>query len=312
LKENYDVNFHYLWDRFQKSSDIAWEQGEKFWFNRLSFLLSLNDKKIKKSIEQYLKNRMFSLIKVKLNIHTKYDVEYLQFLELCKIKKLKKENLAFVRNHLIESVGNLNITKLMNIVNSFIPIVYNDINDFCNAVSKKITQSTHHFDLLLELEKEGVSLNREVIVDLAYKIITSEKYSDKICNTFFALINDSIIRNLLKEKYTSLNQKSLLNLIRYCEYYLIEENHLRNIKNVLDLDPKIVDDLLSIYADKVYYRGNNGHKRANVDKLIKLLKNIPQMTPKKILVYLSSHNKISDIKYMLSEFPELKTLAAFV
>jgi hypothetical protein len=42
------------------------------------------------------------------------------------------------------------------------------------------------------------------------------------------------------------------------------------------------------------------------------MKTFPQISPKKILAYLSSQNKMTDIKYMLLAFPNLRKLAAFV
>jgi len=41
------------------------------------------------------------------------------------------------------------------------------------------------------------------------------------------------------------------------------------------------------------------------------MKFVSEIARKKILAYLSSNNKIFDIKYVLSAFPELRKLAAF-
>jgi hypothetical protein len=73
----------------------------------------------------------------------------------------------------------------------------------------------------------------------------------------------------------------------------------------------VVDELAIIYADKLYQR-RTSHKKSNADRLIRLLKSVPQITPKKILAYLSSRNQVPDIKYILSAFPDLRKLAAFV
>jgi hypothetical protein len=73
----------------------------------------------------------------------------------------------------------------------------------------------------------------------------------------------------------------------------------------------VADELAVMYADELYSRGS-GHKRANADRLIRLLKTVPQVSQKRMLVYLSSNNRMGDIKYILSAFPELKKLAAFV
>src|SRR5678815_3683561 len=85
LKENHDPHFDYLWDRFKKGTEIFWENGEQFWFDRLSFLLSLNEKTLAKYVEDYLQKRMFSTVRAKFSIDIKYDNEYLQFLQFCKV-----------------------------------------------------------------------------------------------------------------------------------------------------------------------------------------------------------------------------------
>lgn len=311
LKENYETHFDYVWDRFQKSSEIAWEQGEQFWNNRLSFLLALSDKNLTNHIEDHLEKRMFNMVRMKYEINIKYDIEYLQFLEFCKIKHAKKESLIAVKNYLTEMPSHLNSNKLINIVNSFIPIVFADINEYAETISKKITHSSRHFDLLVALDQQGIAFDKKPIINLAYELIESRKHNDKNRRAFFTIINDKDIRDGLKMQYTAANRIMLLHLLEACEYQMIEEHHLRNIKNVVDLDPSVADDLAVIYADKLYHR-STGHKKANADRLIRLLKMVPQIMPKKILAYLSSNNKMSDIKYVLSAFPDLRKLAAFV
>jgi hypothetical protein len=311
LKENYDINFEYVWDRFIKSSEIFWENGEQFWSHRLSFLLGLNERNLSKSIEEHLEKRMFNLIRVKEEANILYDIEYLQFLEYCKIKSARQESLISIKNYLTELPAHIKFDKLINIISSFVPIVFADINEYAEAITKKITQSARSFDLLIALEKHGVSFDKQPIVKLAREIIVERARNEKNCRAFFTILNNTEIRTKLKQEYKPSYRKKLLDLLDCCDYHMIEEHHLCNIKNLIELDNTIADELSIIYADKLYHR-NTGHKKANADKLIRLLKTIPQIVPKKILAYLSSHNKMSDIKYILSAFPELRKLAAFV
>jgi hypothetical protein len=55
LYADYSSHSSYLHDRFKKACDIFWEDNKKFWYNRLEFLLSLNDKPISKGIERYVR-----------------------------------------------------------------------------------------------------------------------------------------------------------------------------------------------------------------------------------------------------------------
>lgn len=311
LKENYEPHFSYVWDRFRKSSEIFWENGEQFWSHRLSFLLSLNEKTLTKNIEEHLEKRMVQSVRLKHSVNIKYDIEYLQFLEFCKIKHDRKENLNSVKVYLTEMPSHLGVDKLINIVNSFIPIVFKDMNEYVEAVTKRITQSARSFDLLAELEKQGVKFDKGPVVSLARDIVLERAHNEKNQRAFFTIINDAGIRDAIKKDYDAPYRERLLDLLQSCDYQMIEEQHLRNIKNIVELDETVADELAIIYADKLYAR-STGHKKANADRLIRLLKMVPQVTPKKILAYLSSNNKMSDIKYVLSAFPDLRKLAAFV
>lgn len=311
LKSNYDFHLEYLQNRFSKSSEIFWENGLDFWHNRLSFLLSLHDKSITKYLEDNLQNRMTTIVKFRPSIDVKYDIEFIQFLALCQIKHAKKENLSNVKTFLVDLPSHLNTEKLIYVIKCFIPIVFTDFSEYTEAISKKITSSTRNFDLLLALEKQGVQFDRTPVVNLARDIIVERSHNDKNCRAFLYLINDSDIRSQLKSIYNSGYKTKLLHLLEACDYKMIEEYHLRNVKNIVDLDPTIADELAIIYADKLYAR-YTGHKKANADRLIRILKEVNQISCKKVLAYLSANNKMSDIKYVLSAFPELRKLAAFV
>lgn len=311
LRENYEPHFEYLWDRFKKCTDIAWEDGSAFWSNRLVFLFSLNEKTLSRYIYEYLEKRMFSLVRSKHEINIKYDIEYLQFLELCKIKQARHEDLSSVKNYLTEMPSHLNLDKLISIVESFIPSVFANMDEFAQIIVKKITHSSRNFDLLIQLEERGIAFNKKSIAALAREILIERKHNDKNRRAFFTLLNNKGIASMLKSDYSPLYRPNLISLLESCNYEMIEEFHLRNIINIINLDSAVADDLAVIYADKLYARGS-GHKKANADRLIRLLKTVPQISSRKVLVYLSCHNKMSDIKYILSSFPDLKKLAAFV
>jgi len=311
LKENYDIHFEYLWDRFKRCTEISWENGEQFWSHRLSFLLSLREKTLSKYIEEYLEKRMFSLIRSKHELNVQYDIEYLQFLELCKIKHANKEDLTSVKNYLTDMPAHINLDKLISIVNSFIPIVFSDLNEFAQVIAKKIPHSSRSFDLLIALEQRGIDFDKQPIVSLIKEILIERKHNEKNRRAFFTLLNDKDIAAKFKKEYQPAYKSSLLHLIDACDYQMIEDFHLRNIKNIIELDASIAEEVAVIYANKLYKRAA-GHKKANADRLIRLLKSVPQIAPKKILAYLSLNNKMADIKYMLSAFPELRKLAAFV
>ena len=178
-------------------------------------------------------------------------------------------------------------------------------------MSKKIVTSARNYDLLLVLQKQGVPFNKKPIITLAKELVFERERKSKTNRAFFVLLNDIEVRQALKDDYGPHYRPKLLTLLKSSDFALVEELHLRNLKNLIDLDASLADDLTIIYADKLYARGSK-HKHANADRLIRLLKSIPQISQRKVLVYLSSNNKMADIKYVLTAFPELKKLAAFV
>ena len=72
-----------------------------------------------------------------------------------------------------------------------------------------------------------------------------------------------------------------------------------------------MDDLLPIYLDKVYKRTST-HKRSNTDRILNLLKAVPNISIKKIINWLAKNKKNSDIQYLMKKFPEFNKLAVFV
>ena len=311
LYDNYQINLEFLLDRFKKSCEIFWEDNESFWINRLSFLFNLNNKIISNNIEKYLEKRMFSLVRTKQSISEKHDLAYIQFIAYCKVRYSRKESLLSVKNYLTELPSHVNADKLIKIVSSFIPIVFKDMNEYAMTISHKIIYSSRNFEILQSLEGKGIVIDRKPLVKLAKEILIERERSSKNILAFFSLLNDQKILNQLKTDYTLSDREFLLDFISNCDYQIIEEYHLKNIKNIITLDECVANDVAIIYINKLYSRRVR-HKRSNIDKIIRLLNIFPEISSKRILAHLSSKNKISDIKYMMKAFPNLQKLAIFI
>jgi hypothetical protein len=311
LRENHAEHKEYLWGRFQKSSEIFWEQGSSFWAHRLSFLFGLGEAGLNTDMSALIEKRMFNLIKMKHSIDIKYDIELQQFVEYCQVKQQRQESLQTVKDYLLSMPSHVSAAKLIQIIQYFIPLLFKDESEYTDHIAKKITQSARNFELLQELENQGLQFNKQPLIHLAKDLLTERLQNDKNRRAFFALLDDPFISSQLKEYYNPTHRSRLISLLEACDYKEIEDRHLGNVKNLLELEPNLGDELISIYAEKLYARGA-GHKKANADRLIRLLKTYPTIQPKKVLAFLSSNNKMTDIKYMLSAFPDLKKLAAFV
>ena len=310
LRENHALHREYLWSRFQRSSEIFWEQGSQFWFHRLEFLFSLNEHSLNEEIAAYIEKRMFNLIKNKYVVDLNFDIEFQQFLEYCRVKKQRDESLQVIKEQLLGLPSQVSAQKLMQMIYHFVPLLFKDVNEYTDHIAKRIPSSARNFELLRELETSGLPFNKQPVMQLAKELLMDRTQNDKNRRALFAMLFDPSILSYLKSMQLSFKDR-IISLLNASDYKEIEDHHLGNIKNLLELEPTLGDDIASIYAEKLYARGT-GHKKANADRLIRLLKTFPQIQPKKVLAFLSSNNKMTDIKYMLSAFPDLRKLAAFV
>lgn len=263
------------------------------------------------AVEKFLDERFVRLLKSKNKIHPNYDLEYLQYLQYCKVKRERKENLLIVRRNLIDCANYCNTDKLISVIHSFIPDVFKDISEYVKSISTRITFSVRYFDVLRSLEKKGISFDKEPLVMLAKEILLIRSYSERNCRALFALLNDHYILTRIKETYSLTYHEAFLEILNLCDYYRIEEYHLRNVKNLLELDISLADSIVASYADKLYVR-DVSHKKANINKLIRLLKKFPQCSPKQLLGHMSSNGHTSDLKTLMEAYPELNIFEAFI
>jgi hypothetical protein len=305
---NNEHHHPYLWDRFQRSTEIYWD--ESFWLNRFGVTISLS-KKFVDETEAYL----LSQFKRKLNHiwdgKPINDNSRIQFVAWTKVKSQRKLSTTIIKEFLLVLPYNTGANDLVKIVENFIPHIFPSMDDYITAISQKVAQSARAFQVLHQLERQGIKIDRQPLLKLASDLLSKRALNRKNRRSLFSMLDDASVMKHLKLSYDKDRHTRLLELIRECDYKEIEDYHLRNIKNLLELDPSIADELLSIYADKLYSRGT-GSKRANVQRLIRACKEFPQFSSKKLLAYLSTNNKMSDIKYIVSSFPELKTLIPFI
>jgi len=310
-REKHDVNMPYLWNRLVKSTQIFWENGSDYWGHRFNFILNLNDKKFSDKLENYLINRFSQLLRLKKLVDIQYDIELLQLKEFCKSKHQRTETMAEIRETLLSLPPTTNIEKVISVVKEFIPYVFKDTNEYLSLTTKKILVSYKNFDILTYLERQGISYDKEYMANLLYDLLCERAFTLKNIRAFYTLLNNQDIRELLKQRYDSKCHDKLPILLKNSPADMIEEYHLRNCKNILDLDESVANDLAVIYADKLFQKTTR-HSKSNADRLIKMMNKFPQISPKVILAFLSSENKMLDMKYILSSFPSLKQLAIFV
>jgi hypothetical protein len=189
--------------------------------------------------------------------------------------------------------------------------MFRDINEFADILASKITKCAKNFEILQVLEKTGIIYNKKPLFNLAKYILINRNNSYKNINAFIMVLNDEFVLQELKSIYCKEYRECVINLVKDADYQLLEERNFQNFRNLITLDEFLTDELAIIYTKKILYR-RISHKKSNVDKLVRFVKEFPQISKKKILITLSSVRKMTDAKFFIQEFDELKNLSAFI
>lgn len=305
---NNDENFKYFWDRFVKSLNISFDS--KHWNSRFSFLFSLKIKKINHEIKSLLERRVRTLLGFKLKPDPKYDNEFLQFLELCRV--LPNESLNSFKKYFISFSAQTQNDKYVYLLNKLIPFVFLSIDEFIQDFCKRKYIDILSYEKILNFNKLGISFDKKPLIKYSKFMLENCSFDHNSRTTFYQMISDPEVFDGLKLEYdSSKNRKNLLFFIKRISFYESERWNYKNIKNIIELDPSIVDEVVAHYAQMVYDAGYN-HKMASVDKLISLINFVPQISIKNILLWMSKSGHTGDIKYIISKFPEFKGLSMFV
>jgi hypothetical protein len=306
LKSNID-HYSYLHSRFTQATGIYRENGEQFWHDRFSFLLSLEIKNLSRKIQEYVEVSLFDCIYINNSLDANYDIEYCQALELFKINK-KTNN---IKGYLASLSLNCKKKKLLNIVNAFIPVVFSTLQGYGDLLIENIVQYSFRFDTLLQLEGAELRIDREKLAGTVIAILKESKFSNNEISLLFRLLDDKETFDLIKKEYNASYRDGLISLIKSASFQILEVNKFINISNILQLDGSVADEVVENYAYHLYRSAGYTGKRSNVNKLVKLTKKFPPITTRKILTVISAIEP-TDIKYLVQAFPELKKIAMFV
>ena len=306
---NKDEHYQYLMDRFFRSTQIFWE--ESFWLSRFDLLFTHNPRRMDREIESHLLSQFWRLISNNMGATPQFNNEYLQFVDWVKVISRRKEDVNDIREFLLGLGYTVQAARLSSIIENFIPYIFCDMAEYISILSQRVGQSARSFEILRQLEKQGLPVDKSQLFRLVKDLLFKRVPNRGNRRSFFAMIDDASLMAALKNDYKLEHRARLIALLHKCDFKEIEENHLRNIKNLLEIDSTIADELLTIYSDKLYARGT-GNKGANIKRLIRACKTYPQFSPKKVLAYLSANNRMSDVKFLVNAFPDLKVLVPFI
>lgn len=311
LLDNNDDHYQYLWDRLNKSINILWD--EAFWNHRLELLFSLQHKKLHRAVDDLFDYRFSKFIKTARNTNIFTHNEYFQYVSLCKVKDKNKESVvaaAKILQQLPYFIMPYDM-DLVSIVNNFIPSVFLSLDQYGDACTKYAIQSGRDLSNLSKIEKSGIPIDQKFLFKMSEDLFLRRAINRKNINSLFTILRNDKVKKFIKTWYKEEHRERLLAIIEQCEYTEFELPFMVNIQSILDIDPTIADSLIVSYANKLQARGT-GSKKANINRLVRMLKAFPQFSPKKFLVYLSDQNRMSDIKYLVKGFPELKNIIAFI
>ncbi len=310
LRSNHPYHLKYFWDRLYKSSNIAWESG--FWESRFALLNSIRYRKLILNIERYLINKLSYSLKIKNGKSILNKLEYIQFFEFCKIRFITS-NCKNIKNFLYTLPSFVNYEKFVSVIQDLYRIIPESITDYIYNIILSYKKFPNLFSFIKALQAKNYKVNEVKIFNLICDLIFERKNYSKIFYRSSLLLecfsnNDIFFK--LKDDFV-LNKEKLFDILESLNLLELESNFFNIFKKILLIDPSWMDDLLPIYLDKVYKRTST-HKRSNTDRILNLLKAVPNISIKKIINWLAKNKKNSDIQYLMKKFPEFNKLAVFV
>jgi hypothetical protein len=162
--------------------------------------------------------------------------------------------------------------------------------------------SARNLQIFLYLEKTGKVSDKAPLLEIVRKFIFQNNKGGLLINKyrrlFLQIIEDPFIIDQIKSSYDENIKNKIIESAKTMLLAELDEYNFKNFKNLVSLDPSLIDELLEIYLKKLYSRYTT-HKMANIDRIFKMIHFIPEISSKKILSWLSSHNKSEDIKYLM-------------
>lgn len=299
----------YLIDRFYKGAEIYWDNLSDLWNQRLSLLFSLNNSNIQQLVERHINKRMCTLLRKKQSVCSN-DIEYIQYLEMCKVKWARKESLSFARNYLLSLPDSIKPEQIILIIKSFIPYVFKNLSEYSNWLCKRVIFSTKNLLILNYLNSIGVE-NDFSLLDEKIDLILKSPPNPKLSKAFIALLREEHVVKNLQSKINVKTIPKIIDLLAEVSYKELETDNYYIFRVLTKLDPRLIVPLTENYVMNLLLRGNK-HLTSNCKKMGNLNKAVPACSSKVIFKYIVSLDKIGYIKSLCCIFPEYKDLLAFV
>lgn len=312
LLNNCGANYsNYFITSFEKSTNIAWENIVDYWFYRFCFILSLENKKIKKAVLTQVENRFFYFIERAYDL--KINLSIIQYVQLCRARKHLGLSLEKEKKYLLGLSNFLVPQRSVDVCELFIPIIWRNKKHLIENIISRFSKLHHVDSMLLYLRDNNYKLNDKKIARKAIDLCIRGKETQASSILFFNMLNDENVFEAFKSMYTDELRQKLYKKVENLEISSLTHgsNGFNIVSVVSSIDPELIDPLTELYVSYTYSRYIR-HKKSNVDRIIKFIKTVDGVNPKVVLVCMSKLNKNKDIKKVLEAYPELKKLALFV
>lgn len=312
LLNNCNSNYvNYFITRFDRATAISWDDNADYWYNRLCFILSLENKKIKREVYSRIEDRFVYFIERAANI--KDNLSIIQYIQICCARKHLGLPLEREKRFLLYTSNFLTVKRSIDLCKLFIPVIWKSNRHLMDNILFELPKLNNAISVLEYLKNSGYYLDSKkiarMVMDSCVRIETNPIKS----SLFFNLLNDKDVLLEFKKMYTPSIRKSLYKKVECLGVTaLTYDNCGINILNlVIDIDPELSEQLTGLYITYLYTRYIK-HTRSNIDRIVKLINEVKGVNPKIVLVYLTKLNKHKDIKRMVKAYPELKKLSLFV
>jgi len=312
LLNNCDSNhINYFLSRFDKATSISWDDNPGYWLHRFCFILSSKNKKIKKHVCSQTENRFQYFIERASNV--KDNLSVMQFVQICCARKHLGLPLEKEKKYLLGLSNLLVASRTIEVCQLFIPVIWRSKRHLIDNIVFRLPKLSHAVSLLEYLRKNGYYLDNKKIAKMAIDSCVRHEISPIKSSLFFNLLNNREVFLEFKNMYTEDLRSTLYKKIEKLGTTALTYNlvGLSILEMAIDIDPELSKPLTELYITHLYSRYVR-HNRANVDRLVKLIKKIDTINPKIVLVCLTKLNKHKDIKKLIEVYPELKKLALFV
>jgi len=304
-------NSKYLIYILNRSMAIYWYSGLNVWKYRFKILLKLGSPHISNYIEENCFKNATKIFKSQRTLILNFNIEIDQYFGYLFARHELKLPINNVRHHLAKNLVNLPPDDIKNLLGLIIPNFFKSGDHLAKFLVRKFRKNPY-ISIVYVLFKQDMLSSKEFFIKLIYDDVFISSLDGVHIPLVSCILKIPEITEHAKQNYNNTLKKLLLSNIGNADSEHVEIDNFQILKQIglinKELPTLVAEEFLSNTNKNIGWQSYN-----YLYKLyIKLLKNIPEFTPKMLLANLSSNNQMPIIKLLYKHYPELKKLSAFV